>query len=179
MDRFFSWTDVDSRPWDYQAEECSLRAAVDRFNHRRYQKELPNQAQSMQQSQEKSDTSQVFGQDVIIISSDLLCHATVWIICFLFWSWKNRFFASRHKIFWPLFWALKNVEVPKMKQKRWILLRKTWILLQKTWILLYKVWSLPHKTWIFLHKTWIFLHKTWIFFIKREFCLWWNMNFTS
>ena len=57
--------DVDSRPWDYQAEECSLRAAVDRFNHRRYQKELPNQTQSMQQSQEKSDTSQVFGQDVI------------------------------------------------------------------------------------------------------------------
>ena len=23
--------DVDSRPWDFQAEECALRAAVDRF----------------------------------------------------------------------------------------------------------------------------------------------------
>lgn len=30
--------DVDSRPWDFQAEECFLRAAVDRFNHRRYSK---------------------------------------------------------------------------------------------------------------------------------------------
>jgi len=29
--------DVDSRPWDYQAEECALRCAVDRFNHRRYE----------------------------------------------------------------------------------------------------------------------------------------------
>lgn len=28
--------DVDSRPWDFQAEECSLRSAVDRFNNRRY-----------------------------------------------------------------------------------------------------------------------------------------------
>ena len=32
------FTDVDSRPWDFQAEECSLRCAVDRFNHRRYEK---------------------------------------------------------------------------------------------------------------------------------------------
>ena len=31
-------SDVDSRPWDFQAEECSLRCAVDRFNHRRYEK---------------------------------------------------------------------------------------------------------------------------------------------
>ena len=30
--------DVDSRPWDFQAEECALRAAVDRFNNRRYNK---------------------------------------------------------------------------------------------------------------------------------------------
>ena len=28
--------DVDSRPWDFQAEECGLRTAVDRFNNRRY-----------------------------------------------------------------------------------------------------------------------------------------------
>ena len=57
--------DVDSRPWDFQAEECSLRSAVDRFNHRRYQKELPNN-QQMQQSQEKANTgeSPIFGQEV-------------------------------------------------------------------------------------------------------------------
>ena len=34
----FILLDVDSRPWDFQAEECSLRCAVDRFNHRRYEK---------------------------------------------------------------------------------------------------------------------------------------------
>jgi len=28
--------DLDARPWDFQAEECALRAAVDRFNSRRY-----------------------------------------------------------------------------------------------------------------------------------------------
>ena len=31
--------DVDSRPWDFQAEECALRFAVDRFNNRRYDRE--------------------------------------------------------------------------------------------------------------------------------------------
>jgi len=30
--------DVDSRPWDFQSEECALRSAVDRFNNRRYDK---------------------------------------------------------------------------------------------------------------------------------------------
>lgn len=29
-------SDLDARPWDFQAEECSLRACVDRFNNRRY-----------------------------------------------------------------------------------------------------------------------------------------------
>ena len=28
--------DIDARPWDFQAEECALRACVDRFNSRRY-----------------------------------------------------------------------------------------------------------------------------------------------
>nr|CAD7588709.1 unnamed protein product [Timema genevievae] len=28
--------DLDARPWDFQAEECALRACVDRFNNRRY-----------------------------------------------------------------------------------------------------------------------------------------------
>lgn len=27
---------MDARPWDFQAEECALRACVDRFNNRRY-----------------------------------------------------------------------------------------------------------------------------------------------
>ncbi|XP_061422962.1 striatin-interacting protein 1 isoform X3 [Lethenteron reissneri] len=28
--------DIDARPWDFQAEECALRASVERFNARRY-----------------------------------------------------------------------------------------------------------------------------------------------
>lgn len=29
-------SDMDARPWDFQAEECALRVCVDRFNNRRY-----------------------------------------------------------------------------------------------------------------------------------------------
>lgn len=29
-------TDLDARPWDFQAEESALRACVDHFNNRRY-----------------------------------------------------------------------------------------------------------------------------------------------
>uniref|UniRef100_A0A8C4QEZ5 Striatin interacting protein 2 n=1 Tax=Eptatretus burgeri TaxID=7764 RepID=A0A8C4QEZ5_EPTBU len=29
--------DIDARPWDFQAEECALRAGVERFNRRRYE----------------------------------------------------------------------------------------------------------------------------------------------
>ncbi|KAF5284745.1 hypothetical protein FQA39_LY04470 [Lamprigera yunnana] len=32
--------DLDARPWDFQAEECALRASVDRFNNRRYTSSL-------------------------------------------------------------------------------------------------------------------------------------------
>lgn len=28
--------DLEARPWDFQAEECALRACVDQFNNRRY-----------------------------------------------------------------------------------------------------------------------------------------------
>lgn len=33
--------DPDARPWDFQTEECSLRASVDRFNTRRYHQPHP------------------------------------------------------------------------------------------------------------------------------------------
>lgn len=29
-------SDMDARPWDFQAEEYALRSCVDRFNNRRY-----------------------------------------------------------------------------------------------------------------------------------------------
>lgn len=35
---FLRLIDLDARPWDFQAEECALRSAVDRFNSRRYDK---------------------------------------------------------------------------------------------------------------------------------------------
>lgn len=28
--------DIDARPWDFQAEECTLRANIEAFNSRRY-----------------------------------------------------------------------------------------------------------------------------------------------
>lgn len=31
-------TDIDARPWDFQAEECTLRANIEAFNSRRYDK---------------------------------------------------------------------------------------------------------------------------------------------
>ncbi|NXA53720.1 STRP1 protein, partial [Nothocercus julius] len=32
------WPDLDARPWDFQAEECALRASIERFNARRYER---------------------------------------------------------------------------------------------------------------------------------------------
>uniref|UniRef100_A0A671LBL0 Striatin-interacting protein 1 homolog n=1 Tax=Sinocyclocheilus anshuiensis TaxID=1608454 RepID=A0A671LBL0_9TELE len=34
--------DLDARPWDFQAEECALRANIERFNSRRYDKNQSN-----------------------------------------------------------------------------------------------------------------------------------------
>ena len=67
---FFQYLDVESRPWDFQAEECSLRCAVDQFNHRRYQRELPNGQQQMQQSVEKA-ASDPYGQEVFLFDSQI------------------------------------------------------------------------------------------------------------
>ncbi|MEQ2211302.1 Striatin-interacting protein 1 [Xenoophorus captivus] len=38
----FTGTDLDARPWDFQAEECALRASIERFNSRRYDKSHSN-----------------------------------------------------------------------------------------------------------------------------------------
>ena len=34
--------DLDARPWDFQAEECALRASIKRFNSRRYDRAHSN-----------------------------------------------------------------------------------------------------------------------------------------
>ncbi|XP_027766221.1 striatin-interacting protein 2-like [Empidonax traillii] len=33
--------DIDARPWDFQAEECTLRASIEAFNSRRYERARP------------------------------------------------------------------------------------------------------------------------------------------
>ncbi|NXJ96838.1 STRP1 protein, partial [Corythaixoides concolor] len=35
-------TNLDARPWDFQAEECALRASIERFNSRRYDRAHSN-----------------------------------------------------------------------------------------------------------------------------------------
>jgi hypothetical protein len=61
---FFS-LDVDARPWDFQAEECSLRAAVDRFNNRHYGNDfLENTAEDDDLRPVDNDTLSVLGQKV-------------------------------------------------------------------------------------------------------------------
>ncbi|NXW94008.1 STRP1 protein, partial [Alopecoenas beccarii] len=39
---FRSSPDLDARPWDFQAEECALRASIERFNSRRYDRAHSN-----------------------------------------------------------------------------------------------------------------------------------------
>jgi len=60
--------DVDSRPWDFQAEECALRSAVDRFNNRRYDRGVGSQERKevLEGEFEPVDNcvNSVLGQDV-------------------------------------------------------------------------------------------------------------------
>ncbi|KAL7037234.1 hypothetical protein ACKWTF_009123 [Chironomus riparius] len=42
--------DLDARPWDFQAEECTLRTCVDRFNNRRYFSQISNAVRFPDQS---------------------------------------------------------------------------------------------------------------------------------
>jgi len=58
--------DVDSRPWDFQAEECALRTAVDRFNNRRYDRGSADKRDPLDGEFEPVDTcvNSVLGQDV-------------------------------------------------------------------------------------------------------------------
>lgn len=36
-------TDIDARPWDFQAEECALRESIEKFNTRRYERNQPSE----------------------------------------------------------------------------------------------------------------------------------------
>ncbi len=54
---------MDSRPWDFQAEECALRAAVDRFNYRRYGRGNPPDRINSKDSPAPASTSAVPEED--------------------------------------------------------------------------------------------------------------------
>jgi len=56
--------DVDSRPWDFQAEECALRSAVDRFNNRRYDKGGLGRGEEGEYSPVDSCVNSVLGQEL-------------------------------------------------------------------------------------------------------------------
>ena len=59
---------MDARPWDFQAEECALRAAVDRFNSRRY-----GDASKVAQSAVKNDELRVsYLCDIILCNCQIL-----------------------------------------------------------------------------------------------------------
>lgn len=49
----FFTSDLDARPWDFQAEEFSLQANINNFHTRRYDK--PSSASHQQQQQQQQD----------------------------------------------------------------------------------------------------------------------------
>lgn len=66
--------DIDARPWDFQAEECALRAAVDEFNNRRYF--APNDDSEI--SALDLNISSVLAKE-IVLAEDFKKHYEVWI----------------------------------------------------------------------------------------------------
>ncbi|XP_032243066.1 striatin-interacting protein 1 homolog [Nematostella vectensis] len=56
--------DLDARPWDFQAEECSLRTCVDRFNSRRYGLESPDVGEDEDYKPVDNNPLSVLGQRV-------------------------------------------------------------------------------------------------------------------
>jgi len=56
--------DVDSRPWDFQAEECALRSAVDRFNNRRYDKTGERRGEEADYVPVDNSLNSVLGQEL-------------------------------------------------------------------------------------------------------------------
>ena len=66
--------DLDARPWDFQAEECALRANVDRFNNRRYGSGPDSELKSTVDTSIQS----VLGQE-IELTEEFKQHYEVWL----------------------------------------------------------------------------------------------------
>ncbi len=66
--------DIDARPWDFQAEECALRSAVDEFNNRRYF----SQNEDSDYRSLDVDLSSVLASDVVL-TDEFKKHYHLWI----------------------------------------------------------------------------------------------------
>ena len=64
----FVTTDLDARPWDFQAEECALRACVDRFNNRRYGIENGENGDDDEYRPVDNDVLSVLGENIELSS---------------------------------------------------------------------------------------------------------------
>uniref|UniRef100_T1JAT6 Far11/STRP N-terminal domain-containing protein n=1 Tax=Strigamia maritima TaxID=126957 RepID=T1JAT6_STRMM len=68
--------DMDARPWDFQAEECALRACVDRFNSRRY--DVANVTRNFDLEPVDNCILSVLGQS-IDLSEEFKTHYEQWL----------------------------------------------------------------------------------------------------
>ncbi|XP_050313692.1 striatin-interacting protein 1 homolog isoform X2 [Anthonomus grandis grandis] len=73
LDDWAFGNDLDARPWDFQAEECALRASVDRFNNRRYTQNIDSEFEPVDNS-----LTGVLGND-IELSEEFKKHYHLWV----------------------------------------------------------------------------------------------------
>lgn len=62
--------DLDARPWDFQAEECTLRTCVDRFNNRRYYSQISNAIRFPDQNVNNQNTGNLNSENGIFNGSE-------------------------------------------------------------------------------------------------------------
>ncbi|KAL1492319.1 hypothetical protein ABEB36_010580 [Hypothenemus hampei] len=95
--------DLDARPWDFQAEECALRASVDRFNNRRYTNLLDADYEPVD-----NNPNSVLGRS-LELSESFKEHYELWL--------EDEVFVNQ--VDWEqLLWDAKpNVRVPKDAQE--------------------------------------------------------------
>lgn len=65
--------DIDARPWDFQAEECTLRANIEAFNSRRY-----DRPQDSEFSPVDNCLQSVLGQR-LDLPEDFHCSYEIWL----------------------------------------------------------------------------------------------------
>lgn len=100
--------DLDARPWDFQAEECALRASVDRFNNRRYN------SSSVDQDYEPVDTciTSVLGtQNAVELTEEFKQHYDLWLQQEVFQTTINWDEILQIGKLWPYYIVIKSYDV--------------------------------------------------------------------